>query len=64
MEILYFDTLTYAQGDMYVVASDKGLVYIGTPNASFDEVQDWAKNPLKDIALKRVQKNCNHIKIS
>lgn len=40
MEILYFDTLTYAQGDMYVVASDKGLVYIGTPNAPFDEVKE------------------------
>ena len=43
MEILYFDTLTYAQGDMYVVASDEGLVYIGTPNAAFDEVKEWAK---------------------
>ena len=43
MEILYFDTLTYAQGDMYVVASDKGLVYIGTPNAPFDEVKEGYK---------------------
>ncbi|MBX8946474.1 MULTISPECIES: methylated-DNA--[protein]-cysteine S-methyltransferase [Lysinibacillus] len=47
MEILYFDTLTYAQGDMYVVASDKGLVYIGTPNASFEEVKEWADKPFK-----------------
>lgn len=47
MEILYFDTLTYAQGDMYVVASDKGLVYIGTPNAAFDEVKEWAIKPFK-----------------
>ncbi len=47
MQILYVDTLTYTQGDMYLVASDKGLVYIGTPNASFEEVEEWAKKPFK-----------------
>ncbi|WP_155593688.1 methylated-DNA--[protein]-cysteine S-methyltransferase [Lysinibacillus cavernae] len=47
MEILYFDTLMYAQGDMYIVASNIGLVYIGTPNASFNEVEEWAKKPFK-----------------
>ncbi|MEY9974516.1 methylated-DNA-[protein]-cysteine S-methyltransferase [Lysinibacillus sp. RC46] len=47
MDVLYVDTLTYAQGDMYIVASDEGLVYIGTPNASFEEVEVWAKKPFK-----------------
>ena len=47
MEILYFDTVTYAQGDMYIVASEKGIVYIGTPNAAFNEVEEWAKKPFK-----------------
>ncbi|MFB7158715.1 MULTISPECIES: methylated-DNA--[protein]-cysteine S-methyltransferase [unclassified Lysinibacillus] len=47
MDILYVDTLTYAQGTMYIVASDDGLVYIGTPNASFEEVEVWAKKPFK-----------------
>lgn len=47
MDVLYVDTLTYAQGTMYIVASDEGLVYIGTPNVSFDEVEVWAKKPFK-----------------
>lgn len=47
MDILYVDTLTYAQGNMYIIASDEGLVYIGTPNAPFEEVEVWAKKPFK-----------------
>ncbi|MCY9548944.1 methylated-DNA--[protein]-cysteine S-methyltransferase [Lysinibacillus xylanilyticus] len=47
MDILYVDTLTYAQGNMYIIASDEGLVYIGTPNAPFEEVEVWAKRPFK-----------------
>lgn len=47
MDILYVDRLTYVQGTMYVVASEEGLVYIGTPNAPFDEVETWANKPFK-----------------
>ncbi|PJO45252.1 cysteine methyltransferase, partial [Lysinibacillus xylanilyticus] len=47
MDILYVDTLTYAQGNMYIIASDEGLVYIGTPNAPFEEVEVWAKKLFK-----------------
>ncbi|MFF2179288.1 methylated-DNA--[protein]-cysteine S-methyltransferase [Lysinibacillus sp. NPDC058147] len=47
MDVLYVDTLTYAQGSMYIVASDEGLVYIGTPNAPFEEVEVWAKKRFK-----------------
>ncbi|KOS62315.1 methylated-DNA--[protein]-cysteine S-methyltransferase [Lysinibacillus agricola] len=47
MDVLYVDTLTYVQGNMYIVASDEGLVYIGTPNAPFEEVEVWAKKPFK-----------------
>lgn len=47
MGILYFDTVTYAQGEMYIVASDIGIVYRGTPNATFEEVEEWAKKPFK-----------------
>ena len=47
MDILYVDTLTYAQGKMYIIASDEGLVYIGTPNAPFEEVEVWAKKLFK-----------------
>ena len=47
MDVLYVDTLTYAQGKLYVIASEEGLVYIGTPNAPFDEVEKWAQKPFK-----------------
>ncbi|MFY0520764.1 methylated-DNA--[protein]-cysteine S-methyltransferase [Lysinibacillus sp. UGB7] len=51
MDILYVDTITYAQGTMYIVASEEGLVYIGTPNAPFDEVEVWAKKPFKGYSF-------------
>ncbi|MEK5233548.1 methylated-DNA--[protein]-cysteine S-methyltransferase [Lysinibacillus sp. FSL K6-0232] len=47
MTVLYVDQFTYEQGDMYIVASDKGIVYIGTPNMPFDEVEVWARKPFK-----------------
>jgi len=53
MEILYFDTLTFAQGAMYIVATSDGLAYIGTPNASFDEVKEWAKKPFKSYSFEK-----------
>ncbi|MCG7437554.1 methylated-DNA--[protein]-cysteine S-methyltransferase [Lysinibacillus fusiformis] len=53
MEILYFDTLTFAQGAMYIVATSDGLAYIGTPNASFDEVKEWAKKPFKGYSFEK-----------
>ena len=55
MEKLYFDTLTFAQGSMYIVASNNGLAYIGTPNASFDEVKEWAKKPFKGYSFEENQ---------
>lgn len=51
MDVLYIDTLTYAQGKMYIVASEEGLVYIGTPNAPFVEVEVWAKKPFKGYSF-------------
>ncbi len=51
MGILYIDTLTYAQGTMYIVASDDGLVYIGTPNTPFEEVKTWAKKSFSGYSL-------------
>lgn len=43
MRMLYYGTLHSALGKLYVVASDEGIVYIGTPDAPFEEVEDWAK---------------------
>jgi methylated-DNA-[protein]-cysteine S-methyltransferase len=51
MNILYVDTLTYVQGDMYIIASDEGLVYIGTPNTSFEEVEKWAQKTFKGYSF-------------
>ncbi|MFJ7738515.1 methylated-DNA--[protein]-cysteine S-methyltransferase [Lysinibacillus sp. NPDC097287] len=51
MDILYYDTLRSKLGDLFVVASDKGIVYIGTPDASFEEVEVWAKKPFKNYTF-------------
>ncbi|MFJ5767987.1 methylated-DNA--[protein]-cysteine S-methyltransferase [Lysinibacillus sp. NPDC093210] len=51
MNVLYVDTLTYVQGDMYIIASDEGLVYIGTPNTSFEEVEKWAQKTFKGYSF-------------
>ncbi|MFJ7952914.1 methylated-DNA--[protein]-cysteine S-methyltransferase [Lysinibacillus sp. NPDC096418] len=48
MDILYYDTLRSKLGNLFVVASDKGIVYIGTPDAPFEEVEIWAKKPFKN----------------
>ncbi|WP_341300599.1 methylated-DNA--[protein]-cysteine S-methyltransferase [Lysinibacillus sp. FSL H8-0500] len=51
MTVLYVDKFTYEQGDMYIVASDEGIVYIGTPNMPFDEVEVWARKPFKGYSF-------------
>lgn len=43
MKILYYGTLHSVLGESYVVASSEGIVYVSTPNASFEEVEVWAK---------------------
>lgn len=48
MDVLYYDRLHNALGNLYVVASDEGIVYIGTPDAPFEEVEVWAKKPFKN----------------
>lgn len=51
MTILYVDTLTFAQGEMYMIASNEGLVYLGTPNTAFDEVEKWAQKHFKGYSF-------------
>lgn len=48
MDVLYYDTLHSALGSLYVVASDEGIVYIGTPDAPFEEVEVWAEKPFEN----------------
>ena len=51
MTILYVDTLTFAQGEMYIIAANEGLVYLGTPNTAFDEVETWAQKHFKGYSF-------------
>lgn len=51
MGILYYGTLRSELGELYVVASNQGVVYIGTPNASFSEVEVWAKKRFKNYTF-------------
>lgn len=51
MGILYYDKLQSALGRLYVVVSDEGIVYIGTPDAPFEEVEVWAKKPFKNYTF-------------
>ncbi|WP_409367042.1 methylated-DNA--[protein]-cysteine S-methyltransferase [Lysinibacillus sp. 38-6] len=58
MDVLYVDTLTYAQGEMYIIASDEGLVYIGTPNTAFEEVEKWAQKSFKGYRFEDNKEKC------
>ena len=51
MGVLYYDKLQSALGRLYVVVSDEGIVYIGTPDAPFEEVEVWAKKPFKNYTF-------------
>jgi len=48
---IYWALLKHQQWNMYVAATDKGLCYIGSPNASFEEVGIWARKRLPDYNL-------------
>lgn len=43
---LYWTQMTHNDKTYYLLFSDKGLCYIGSPNASFDQVTDWSKKKL------------------
>lgn len=51
MDVLYYDTLQSTLGRLYIVVSDEGIVYIGTPDAPFEEVEVWAKKPFKNYTF-------------
>jgi len=48
---IYWALLKHQQWNMYVAATDKGLCYIGSPNASFEEFDRWAKKRLPGYNL-------------
>lgn len=59
IEMIYWTTCQYEQWDMIVAATTKGLCYIGTPNASFDEFTKWQEKRLPTHAL---QENISIVK--
>lgn len=48
---IYWTLLKHRQWNMFVAATKRGLCYIGSPNASFEEVDIWAKKRLPDYNL-------------
>lgn len=48
---VFWSLLEYNDWKMYLVATNKGLCYIGTPNASFDEVVAWTEKRLPGYIL-------------
>lgn len=45
-EIIYWTLLNQGSWKMYVAATTAGLCYIGSPNASFEELAGWARKRL------------------
>lgn len=48
---IYWTLLNHRQWNMFVAATKEGLCYIGSPNASFEEVDIWAKKRLPGYSL-------------
>lgn len=48
---VFWSLLEHNDWKMYLVATAKGLCYIGTPNASFDEVIAWTEKKLPEYVL-------------
>lgn len=49
--IVYWMLLKYGQWAIYVAATTKGLCYVGSQNAAFDELSTWVKKRLPNYIL-------------
>lgn len=50
-QMIYWTRLEQGPWAMYVAATAKGLCYIGSPNAQFEELEVWAKKRLPTYTL-------------
>lgn len=53
MNNLYWTLLRYGTWNVYLAATELGLCYVGSPNAPFDELTDWAGKQLPKAVLVR-----------
>ena len=49
--VVYWTLLNHNHWNMYTAATTAGLCYIGSPNASFEEMETWVKKKLSGHAL-------------
>lgn len=50
-KIVYWMLLKHENWNMYMAATAAGLCYVGSPNASFDELAAWGKKRFTSIQL-------------
>ncbi len=50
-QVLYWTQLRHEEWPMYVAATSKGICYIGSPNAAFEELESWAGKQLSTYVL-------------
>lgn len=49
--VIYWSSLTSNHWRFYVAATTKGLVFVGSHNAPFEELSEWAKKRFSDSPL-------------
>lgn len=49
---IYWGQLPLENGATYCATTEKGLCYIGTPNGTFQELEEWASKRFKNPILK------------
>ncbi len=51
MKKVYWSNMTVGKWSMYSAATEKGICYIGTPNAPFEELERWVKKQIQHAEL-------------
>lgn len=51
MKKVYWSTIVIEEWTMYSAATDEGLCYIGTPNDSFEVLEQWVKKHIDQAEL-------------
>lgn len=51
MQEIYWAKIQLADWQVYSAATGKGLCYIGSPGASFDELKTWVQKRFKNVQL-------------
>lgn len=51
MKNIYWSKITIEDWSMYSAATEEGLCYIGSPNASFEELERWVKKWVEPAKL-------------